>query len=248
MGECSTSRCGVAELLAFGRVWNWQNMQAFDIAMFAVYEVYDQSKKVRFPSTTLLRFCGHLSSTTGEQSLSISTICAHQLVSLANKQCPLSIATATAINENFKTFSRHRQLWYVSYFLQNVTTKRTVCNQCDKSRLNHTMSQLLNFWPSNNAPCPSSQPWCCPHSKSKWRVSALQGDLMWWISAPQLDLVRQLVKISLTPHHVQSCTTDCHHLIIAQLISKKDHKNLPLEYCREIYCILHFSKFGPIKH
>ena len=70
-------------------------MQAFDIAMFAVYKVYDQSKKVRFPSTTLLRFCGHLSSTTGEQSLSISTICVHQLVNLPNKQCPLSIAKAT---------------------------------------------------------------------------------------------------------------------------------------------------------
>ena len=65
------------------------------IAMFAVSKVYDRSKKVRFARTTLLRFCGHLSSTTGEQSLSISTICVHQLVNLPSKQCPLSIAKAT---------------------------------------------------------------------------------------------------------------------------------------------------------
>ena len=52
-------------------------MRNFDAtAMFAVNKVYNRSKKVRFPSTTLLRFCGHLSPTTGEQrGLSISTIC-----------------------------------------------------------------------------------------------------------------------------------------------------------------------------
>ena len=33
MGEGGTSRCGVAELLAFGGIWNWEkykNMQRFD--------------------------------------------------------------------------------------------------------------------------------------------------------------------------------------------------------------------------
>ena len=110
VSEGSTSRGGVAELLAFCRIWKYAEFWSL-LAMFATYKVYDRSKKVRFASTTLLRFCGHLSSTTGEQSLSISTICVHQLVNLPSKQCPLSIAKATlswAVGNGY-THSKVRQ-------------------------------------------------------------------------------------------------------------------------------------------